>query len=482
MLAYDELQGSSGREVWSRAPRYDARKLFPNGPPRVQLGSALHRLQDISLGGMAVMCSQNALDIPDVGEIVPVAIRQSGHTIFESKALVCRRENTLLGSKLAFSLVNAFVEFDKLLARNTQARISAQSSLAGSTDRLVPKDYRLLCADTLKLLGSYRDLLDEHAVLAGHFQRTFDIEGTYRACESELIKRWRSLWLAGNDLARDLAGDQELLDAAKRFTEIVLTPEMSQGAIWNRSYSKPLGYPGDFEVMNQVYDGTRRGETVYQMLLHRIGLEVADCIRTRMEVVRDRIADIVAGKGDDRPVRIASLGSGPAREVEQFLASGRQKSSHVEFTLIDQEQAALKYALEKTYPLLTTRNSRARVQCLNISFTDILRGGGGLSQLAPQDLIYSVGLIDYLADRRARALVRKLYDALAPGGQLIIGNMNETPLSNLWPMEFIVDWTLYYRSDAQMMAWTDGMNAARAWTETECTGRVRLLFVQKPAA
>ena len=78
--------------------------------------------------------------------------------------------------------------------------------------------------------------------------------------------------------------------------------------------------------------------------------------------------------------------------------------------------------------------------------------------------------------------MRKLYDGLAPGGQLIIGNMNETPLSNLWPMEFIVDWTLYYRSDAQMMAWTDGMNAARAWTETECTGRVRLLFVQKPAA
>ena len=96
------------------------------------------------------------------------------------------------------------------------------------------------------------------------------------------------------------------------------------------------------------------------------------------------------------PVRIASLGSGPAREVEQFLASGRQRSAHVEFTLIDQEQAALKYALEKTYPLLATRNSRARVQCLNISFTDILRGGGGLTQLPPQDLIYSVGLIDYL--------------------------------------------------------------------------------------
>jgi extracellular factor (EF) 3-hydroxypalmitic acid methyl ester biosynthesis protein len=471
-----------GREVWFRAPRYEARKLFPHGPPRVQVGSSLHRLQDISLGGLAILCSQTATDVPEVGDVVPLAIRQSGHAIFESKALVCRRENTLHGSKLAFSLVNNFIEFDKLLSRNTLARITAQSAVAPSAERLVPEDYRLLCADALKLLGSYRDLLDEHAVLARHFGRAFDVDGTYSACEADLIQRWRSLWRTGNDLARDMLGDQDLLDATKRFTETVLTPEMSLGAIWNRSYAKPLGYPGDFEVMNQVYDGTRRGATVYEMLLQRIGLEVADCIRTRMEVVRDRIADIVREKGNGRAARIMSLGSGPAREVELFLASGNLKSSCAEFTLIDQEQAALKHALEKTYPLLATHNSRARVQCLNISFTDILRGGGALAHVPPQDLIYSVGLIDYLADRRARALVRKLYDALAPGGLLIIGNMNETPLSNLWPMEFIVDWTLYYRSDTQMLAWTAGMGAAQAWTETECTGRVRLLFARKPGA
>ena len=58
--------------------------------------------------------------------------------------------------------------------------------------------------------------------------------------------------------------------------------------------------------------------------------------------------------------------------------------------------------------------------------------------------------------------------------------MNETGLSNLWPMEFITDWTLYYRSDAQMIAWTDGLEVAQAWTETERTDRVRLLFVRKP--
>jgi hypothetical protein len=120
------------------------------------------------------------------------------------------------------------------------------------------------------------------------------------------------------------------------------------------------------------------------------------------------------------------------------------------------------------------------VQCLNISFTDILRGNGGLQNVAPQDMIYSVGLLDYLTDRRSRMLVQRLYDALAPGGLLIIGNMNETPLSNLWPMEFISDWTLQYRGDAEMRGWAEGLGAADYWTETERTERVRLLFVRKP--
>ena len=394
-------------------------------PHRVRIGDNLHRLQDISLGGLAIQCSHAVENIPEVGEIVPLVIQQSGHPIFEGRALVCRRENSPLGSKLAFSLVNGFIEFDRLLSRNTQAQIAAQSELANDTDRLVHRDYRLFCADVLKVLGSYRDLLAEHTNHAGHLARSLNVDGTYEACEDALIPRWRSLWRTGNDLARDIAREPDSLDAAKRFTEIVLTPEMCHGAIWNRSYAKPLGYPGDYEIMNQVYDRQRCGTTIYEMLLHRLGLEVADCIRTRMEVVRDTIAKVVEEKGIGRAARIASLGSGPAREVELYLASGVLKSGQAEFTLIDQEQAALNHALEKTYPHVLASQGRARVQCLNVSFTDILRGASSLAQLSPQDLLYSVGLLDYLADRRARTLVHRLYDLLAPGGTLIIGNMNE---------------------------------------------------------
>jgi extracellular factor (EF) 3-hydroxypalmitic acid methyl ester biosynthesis protein len=241
-----------------------------------------------------------------------------------------------------------------------------------------------------------------------------------------------------------------------------------------------MGYPGDFRIMNQLYDWEKTGNSVYEQLVHRLGLEVAECIQTRMEIVRASMAEVVRSRGQGRAARILSLGSGPAREIETFLSSPGARAGHSEFTLVDQETEALSFAYDRAYPHVLKLGGLSRIQCLNISFTDILRSNGGLQNVPPQDMIYSVGLLDYLSDRRSRMLVQRLYDALSPGGLLIIGNMNETPLSNLWPMEFLTDWTLQYRGDAEMRSWAEGLGAAEYWTETERTERVRLLFIRKP--
>jgi extracellular factor (EF) 3-hydroxypalmitic acid methyl ester biosynthesis protein len=479
LLAYEDLKGSSGKEVCFRTPRYDARKLFPQSPPRVRLRSGVHQLKNISLGGVAVVCNQAATDIPEVGEIVPLTIQQAGFSIFESNARVCRREDTVFGSALAFNFVNNFIEFEKLLSRNAQAQISARADGNASNSHLVAREYRLFCADVLSVLRSYHSAIEDNAELAKIASCTFDFNDCFDACETKLLQQWRPLWRMGNDLVRSVMNDRDALQATKHFSELVLTPEFRLGSIWDRSYAKPLGYPGDFEIMNQVYSWQRRGTDTYSMLLHRLGLEVAECIKTRMELVRAQISTTIADKNPEHPARILSLGSGPAREVELVLSNPRGFGGRAIFTFIDQETAALQYAFEKAYPHILHSSGRAQLQCLHLSFTEILRGVNALENLAPQDLIYSLGLIDYLADRRAAALARRLYETLAPGGLLIIGNMNETQLSNLWPMECIADWTLHYRTEEEMLSWAKPLKPAMAWTETDSTERVRLLFVRK---
>ncbi|NWG46488.1 MAG: class I SAM-dependent methyltransferase [Alphaproteobacteria bacterium] len=390
-------------------------------------------------------------------------------------------EPTVFGTKIAFSFVNSGIDFEKLLSRNVQAQLALKSGPAQADDpRLVPEAYRVFCADVVRMLRSYRSVLDQSEKLAAQFGRRLDEQSVFETCEPLLVQQWRPLWRQGNDLARSLAGDREAMEATKRYTELVLTPEFRAGAIWDRSYGKPLGYPGDFQIMNQVYDWQMVGSTVYERLIHRIGLEVAECIRTRMLVVQSLIAETVRAADGGEPARVLSLGSGPAREIELFLASTAAHAGRAQFTLIDQEDDALRYALERTHPHVLRCGGRMQVRGLNISFADVLRNDAWLRQVPPQSLIYSVGLLDYLVDKRARSLVARLYSALAPGGLLVIGNMNETPLSNLWPMEFLTDWTLFYRGEAEMLGWAQGLEAADVWTETEVTERVRLLYIRKP--
>ncbi len=482
MLAYEELRGSSGRQIYFRPKRYEAAELFAGTPPKVLLKSATFRLGDISLTGICVNANQSVDAIFEAGEVLPIVVKQAGLSIFEGKAKVVRGERSVFGSKVALNLVDGIVDFHSLLRRNAQARISQQlATLDPHVGGLVSNEYRAHCADVLRFLRAYKTVVEASVKPFPNQSTGLSLDEAYAMCEERIIPQWRSLWRAGNQLVGDVMADKKKLEAMKEYTELVVTPELNHGPVWWRSYFKPAGYPGDFEIMNYVYDWQREGGDIYSQLMHRVGLDVAECIATRMHVVRKVIGDIVRARANGKPARIMSLGCGSAREVELHLKDTEAPNGAVEFTLIDQEEKALAYAYDHSYPVALSKKPNARVKPINVSFTDVLRGGSWLDDAGPQDLIYSVGLLDYLIDRRAKSLANRLYERLSPGGLLIIGNMNETELSNLWPMEFICDWHLYYRNEKDMLGWTDGMAGCNAWTETEPTGRVRLLFVRKAA-
>jgi hypothetical protein len=231
--------------------------------------------------------------------------------------------------------------------------------------------------------------------------------------------------------------------------------------------------------MDMVYNWQLLGATLFDQLLHRLGLEVAECIATRMVMMRQTIAEtVLKGGADGGPARITSLGSGPAREVIDYLDLAHMPGQ-ARFTLIDQDHGALSQAYEQSYPKVLRHRGAAEVTCLNASFIQIMKAGELFGKLPPQDLIYTVGLVDYFQPRRAKALLASLYSHLAPGGTVIIGNMHETAQSNLWPMEFICDWNIVYRTEREMMELAEGLPAESVRTELDPTGRVVFVVVKK---
>ncbi len=273
--------------------------------------------------------------------------------------------------------------------------------------------------------------------------------------------------------------DPEALAATKHFTELVVTPEFVEGAIWRRAYEKPLGYPGDFQVMNYMYEWQLRGDTPFAKLVHRLGLDIAECIVNRMVMMKQTIAGVVAAKEDSDPALVTSVGCGPAQEVVNYLRL-RHLPNPVHFTLIDQDHRALSHAYENAYPEVVHLGNRSSINCLEVSFTQLMRTGELFRQLPPQDLIYTVGLIDYLSLRRARELARDLYAQLAPGGTLVIGNMGDAPNGTLWPLEFVCDWSLIYRNRAEMLEIVAGLDSAAVELKTDMTERVWLIYLRRP--
>jgi extracellular factor (EF) 3-hydroxypalmitic acid methyl ester biosynthesis protein len=104
-----------------------------------------------------------------------------------------------------------------------------------------------------------------------------------------------------------------------------------------RTFSKPLGYAGDYEMVNMILRDGHESATMFAKLVNVCFLQnpPAQAHRNRIRVLQSRIAEEtqrVAANG--RRARILNLGCGPAREIQNFIAQD-PLSDLADFVLLD---------------------------------------------------------------------------------------------------------------------------------------------------
>jgi SAM-dependent methyltransferase len=65
------------------------------------------------------------------------------------------------------------------------------------------------------------------------------------------------------------------------------------------------------------------------------------------------------------------------------------------------------------------------------------------------DLVWSAGLFDYFDDKTFVTVLKKLYEAVKPGGKLIIGNFSWESETRF--LKVFVDWNLNYRANTDLL-------------------------------
>ncbi len=93
------------------------------------------------------------------------------------------------------------------------------------------------------------------------------------------------------------------------------------------------------------------------------------------------------------------------------------------------------------------------VETCHASFRELI---GNRNLEGKFDFVYSTGLFDYLNQRIARRLVSGMFNALRPGGSLLVANFLQG-VRDIGYMETFMDWNLVYRSRCEMVDLTMGI-------------------------
>jgi SAM-dependent methyltransferase len=338
----------------------------------------------------------------------------------------------------------------------------------------VPAPYRRAVLD----LGAFCQFYRNHL---GKRQRNH--RGDQRAIAEDAYAAMRDNWM---ELSREAArtatsflGDDETLREARLVTENVVTQHLVEAPVLRRAYEKPLGYPGDYVVMQHYFDNDFEGESAFGMVFHKITNEhpMSAGVRTRSAHVAKEIVKRSAGRGHHEPLKVLSLGCGVGAEVGFVHAAN---SSAVSWTLIDQEDQALALAYRNARALAPGGGRGPDVSCINVSFSRLFRGEVSPDSWGKQDVVFALGLFDYIPDPGAGLLLSALYDLLRPGGTVFIANA-AAPNEHFWEPELALRWSLIYRDSWEMDALGAALpSSAQVELELESAGAYHILACHKP--
>jgi len=261
--------------------------------------------------------------------------------------------------------------------------------------------------------------------------------------------------LASIDAMRErllaIAGEiqPDLLVAHQSFLQRHLHPFFLCSPFGHRTFYKPLGYAGDYEIMNMIHRNTFEGGSLYAKLVHYwlVNQTPAKSVRNRVAHMKTKlIQETTRTMREKRAARILNLGCGPAQEIQEFV-SDYALANHAEFSLLDFDAESLNYVNSKLGKIIKENGRTTKVQFLRTSVAQIIKDScpPTHSYLGGEfDLIYCGGLFDYLSDKVCKQLVNLFYDCLAPGGLIVVANMADTvPFRKM--LEFLLDWHLIYR-------------------------------------
>ncbi len=245
----------------------------------------------------------------------------------------------------------------------------------------------------------------------------------------------------------------------KAFIRRQLHPIIMCAPFLYRTYTKPLGYAGDFEMVNMILKQEFSGSSAFAKLINYTFLKSppAEAHRNRINILEDKIhAMAEQAIRQNRKLRIFNLGCGPAEEIFRVM-NDEDVSDVIEVTLLDFNDDTLKQTKERLDQKRMEAGRDTKITYIQKSVNQVIKEASkGEVSGEKYDLVYCAGLFDYLSQKVCSRLVSLFHSMISDEGEVLVTNVSSDNPVSKW-MEYVMDWNLIYRTDEQMLNLTDGI-------------------------
>lgn len=240
----------------------------------------------------------------------------------------------------------------------------------------------------------------------------------------------------------------------KGFAQREIHPYMLCAPFVWRSFHKPLGYAGDYEMVNMMLqESPSVGNNTYSRIFHDLTTSVAACLahRNRITILERLLAEEAERVTDEQRIfTVLTVACGPAVEIQRFIRNHdvvNQSAIH----LMDFNEETLAYVTQRMEEATKASGRKPTIKFIQKSIDDLLKNihleGEGF--LPSYDMIYCAGLFDYFPDNVCRNLLDLYHRWVRPGGLLVATNVHPNNPERFL-MEHLLDWYLVYRDEKHL--------------------------------
>ncbi|MDX1565945.1 MAG: class I SAM-dependent methyltransferase, partial [Phycisphaeraceae bacterium] len=424
--------------------------MFRNSQGRDGRGTLLH-ITRVNV----VFEVYNPYSIVQTSEVMQtVKIIRGQRRIYQGRAMVNNIVTTGLMTIVSASLIDAWSDLEGLVpGKGLQMETERFVHDWRASYQLRP-DYQLIVSTIRGFLGELSRWLEEAeaGILEPNIQDQEAVsmaEAFYRDIQSPVAPEVEVLFVRFEEEASSVPEDQVM--AHKAFARRELHPLTLCSPFVHRSFTKPLGYAGDYEMVNMMLgESTSRAPSTYARIVDAFHIQTAapEAHRNRIDMLQQRLdAEAERVHQLERPFVALNVGCGPAVEVQRFVRNN-PLAAFADFTLMDFNGQTLEHAETKVREAMQASGHDPMLRIEHKSIDDLLKEAHRQApESAPRhDMIYCAGLFDYFSDRVCRQLLKLFYGRVRPGGLVVATNVHRcNPNRHL--MEHILEWHLVYRDE-----------------------------------